>query len=59
MPLTAPQDAAVVMAANRPVAAMPKRASLPSMLPPGCGRAGHLIDAQRGQQRIALLLLRA
>ena len=36
MPMTAPQDAAVVMAANKAVAAMPKRASLPSMLPPGC-----------------------
>ncbi len=36
MPFTAPHEAAVVMAANNPVAAMPKRASLPSMLPPGC-----------------------
>ena len=33
---TAPQDAAVVMVANSAEAAMPKRASLPSMLPPGC-----------------------
>ena len=36
MPFTAPQEAAVVMAANSPVAAMPKRVSLPSMLPPLC-----------------------
>ena len=36
MPLTAPQEAAVVIAANRAVAAMPKRVSLPSMLPPLC-----------------------
>ncbi len=35
MPLTAPQDAAVVTVANNEVAAMPKRVSLPSMLPPG------------------------
>ncbi len=31
---TAPHEAAVVMVANRPLAAMPKRVSLPSMLPP-------------------------
>ncbi len=36
MPLTAPHDAAVVTAANKAVAAMPKRDSLPSMLPPLC-----------------------
>ncbi|MNV55383.1 hypothetical protein D3C71_1476130 [compost metagenome] len=35
MPFTAPQDAAVVMMAKSEVAAMPKRDSLPSMLPPG------------------------
>ena len=35
MPLTAPHEAAVVMVANSEVAAMPKRVSLPSMLPPG------------------------
>jgi hypothetical protein len=33
MALTAPQDAAVVMVANRADSAMPKRVSLPSMLP--------------------------
>ena len=36
MALTAPHEAAVVIAANRLEALMPKRASLPSMLPPGC-----------------------
>ncbi|MNL77999.1 hypothetical protein D3C87_2042950 [compost metagenome] len=35
MPLTAPQEAAVVMTAKSDVAAMPNRVSLPSMLPPG------------------------
>ena len=35
---------------------MPKRASLPSMLPPGCSRAGGLVDAERGEQRVAGLL---
>ncbi len=34
MPFTAPQDAAVVTVAKSDVAAMPKRVSLPSMLPP-------------------------
>ena len=34
MALTAPQDAAVVMTANSADAGMPKRTSLPSMLPP-------------------------
>ena len=33
MALTAPQEARVVMVANRPESAMPKRVSLPSMLP--------------------------
>ena len=32
--LTAPHDAAVVTTANRALAAVPKRTSLPSMLPP-------------------------
>ena len=36
MAITAPQLAAVVMTANRAEAAMPKRVSLPSMLPPAC-----------------------
>ena len=34
MALTAPQEAAVVITANRAEATMPKRTSLPSMLPP-------------------------
>ncbi len=34
MALTAPQEAAVVITANSAEAAMPKRVSLPSMLPP-------------------------
>ncbi len=34
MAFTAPHDAAVVMTANSAEAAMPKRVSLPSMLPP-------------------------
>ena len=34
MALTAPQEAAVVMTANSAETAMPKRTSLPSMLPP-------------------------
>ncbi len=34
MALTAPQDAAVVMVAKSAEATMPKRTSLPSMLPP-------------------------
>ena len=34
MPLTAPQEASVVKVANNAVLAMPKRTSLPSMLPP-------------------------
>ena len=32
--LTAPQEAAVVMTENRALAAIPKRTSLPSILPP-------------------------
>ena len=36
MLFTAPQDASVVMVVNRAELAMPKRTSLPSMLPPGC-----------------------
>ena len=34
--MTAPVDVPVVVAANRPEAAGPKRTSLPSMLPPAC-----------------------
>ena len=36
MLLTAPQEASVVMVVNSAELAMPKRTSLPSMLPPGC-----------------------
>ncbi len=36
MPLTAPQLVSVVMVAHNAVLAMPKRTSLPSMLPPDC-----------------------
>ena len=36
MAFTAPQEAAVVMTANRVDALIPKRASLPSILPPFC-----------------------
>ena len=36
MAFTAPHDAAVVITANRLEALMPKRVSLPSMLPPDC-----------------------
>jgi len=36
MPFTAPHEAAVVMVAKSELAAMPKRVSLPSMLPPAC-----------------------
>ena len=36
MPFTAPQLASVVVVAKSAVDAMPKRTSLPSMLPPGC-----------------------
>ena len=38
MPFTAPQLASVVMVANSAELAMPKRTSLPSILPPGCSR---------------------
>ena len=46
MALTAPQEVAVVMVANSAEAAMPKRVSLPSMLPPACGGARGLVDAE-------------
>ena len=39
MALTAPLDESVVTVANSEDAAMPKRTSLPSMLPPACSRA--------------------
>ena len=36
MEFTAPQEAAVVIVANKAEAVMPKRTSFPSMLPPAC-----------------------
>ena len=54
--LTAPQEAAVVIAANKADALMPKRVSLPSILPPGLQCARCLIDAERLQFRMGLLL---
>ena len=47
MPLTAPQLASVVTVANSAELAMPKRTSLPSMLPPGCSALDRLIGAGR------------
>jgi hypothetical protein len=55
MALTAPQDAAVVTVANSAEALMPKRTSLPSMLPPLCSALALRVGAQRAQQRVALL----
>ncbi len=46
MLLTAPHEVAVVTVANSAEAAMPKRVSLPSMLPPDWPRAGGLVDAE-------------
>ncbi len=48
MALTAPHEAAVVITANSAERAMPKRTSLPSMLPAG------RIDAERRERRIGL-----
>ena len=58
MLLTAPQLASVVTVANSADCAMPKRVSLPSMLPPGCvGR--HLgLDAEPADDRVALIARR-
>ena len=50
MELTAPQLASVVTVANSAELAMPKRTSLPSMLPPGCSALGPLVGRQ---QRVA------
>ena len=49
-------EAAVVMVANSAEASMPKRTSLPSMLPPACVALAALVDAERGEARVALLL---
>ena len=54
--LTEPFEAAVVAVAQSAEFAMPKRVSLPSMLPPGCSRRGRLVDAERVEARIAGLL---
>ena len=54
--LTAPHEAAVVMAANRPEASMPKRTSLPSMLPPACIALAAWSTPSGAEQRIAGLL---
>ena len=48
MALTAPHEAAVVITANSAEAAMPKRTSLPSMLPP--------VRPERGEARVAVRL---
>ena len=56
MVLTAPQEVAVVTAANSAEAAMPKRVSLPSMLPPACSALASLVDALLRNQRVAKLL---
>ena len=55
MELTEPLEAAVVAVAQRAELAMPKRTSLPSMLPPGLEAAGGLIDPQLRQGRVARL----
>ena len=52
MELTAPQLASVVTVAKSAELAMPKRTSLPSMLPPDCVSGGVLVDAV--QQRVGL-----
>ena len=55
MELTAPQEASVVTVANRAERAMPKRISLPSMLPPlSPSTLARVFDALRGDQRVAL-----
>ena len=59
MLFTAPQLASVVTVANSAEAAMPKRTSLPSMLPPGCDRVAADLEAELGQNRIAGLLGRS
>ena len=53
MAFTAPQDAAVVTAANSADAVMPKRASF--HVAAGLRGAGGLVHAQRRQQRVARL----
>ncbi|WDT80338.1 MAG: hypothetical protein MPW14_00565 [Candidatus Manganitrophus sp.] len=56
MELTEPLEAAVVAAAHRAELAMPKRASLPSMLPPGCSALAAWSTPSAGRHRVARLL---
>ena len=46
MALTEPFEAAVVAVAQSAEFAMPKRTSLPSMLPPACSALADLVDAE-------------
>ena len=54
--LTEPFEAAVVAVAQSAELAMPKRTSLPSMLPPGCSEEARLIQRESGEHRVAALL---
>ena len=56
MALTAPQEAAVVTAANSAEAVMPKRVSLPSMLPPACSALALWSTPSAASMRMGLLL---
>ena len=47
MLLTAPQEASVVTVANRAELAIPKRTSLPSMLPPACASPARMSTPSR------------
>ena len=49
MLFTAPQEASVVTVVKSAEFAMPKRTSLPSILPPDCSSLGRLIDAKAGE----------
>ena len=53
--LTEPFDADVVATAQSAEFAMPKRVSLPSMLPPGLVALARLIDAELGERGVARL----
>ena len=55
MELTEPLEAAVVAVAQSAELAMPKRTSLPSMLPPGFVALCCLVNAQRRERRVAAL----
>ena len=48
--LTEPFDAAVVALAHSAEFAMPKRTSLPSMLPPDCVATARLVDASASRR---------